>query len=164
MRTCSRVFVAVALIATAAGMTSAQQRQDASQGADGFRFRSGVELINVTASVTDDTGRFVSGLRKDDFSVFEDGEPQTVTHFSNERVPVSLGILLLTSTVLYLIPRTAVLGVVLLSAYLGGAVAIQMRAGSPTFETIFPVLFALLAWAGIYLRERRLAALLPLRK
>ncbi|HZP06302.1 MAG TPA: DoxX family protein [Terracidiphilus sp.] len=77
---------------------------------------------------------------------------------------VSLGILLLTSTVLYLIPRTAVLGAVLLSAYLGGAVAIQMRAGSPTFETIFPVIFALLAWAGIYLRERRLATLLPLRK
>ncbi len=77
---------------------------------------------------------------------------------------VGIGILLLVCTVLYLIPRTAVLGAVLLSAFLGGAVAIQMRAGSPTFETIFPVLFAILAWAGLYLRERRLAALLPLRR
>jgi VWFA-related protein len=61
---------------------------------DGFRFRSGVELVNVTATVTDDTGRFVSGLRKEDFVLYEDGKQQEVTHFSNERVPVSLGILL----------------------------------------------------------------------
>jgi VWFA-related protein len=66
----------------------------AAQSSDGFRFRSGVELINVTATVTDDNGRFVSGLRKEDFSIFEDGARQEVTHFSNERVPVSLGILL----------------------------------------------------------------------
>ena len=61
---------------------------------DGFRFRSGVELINVTASVTDDDGRFVSNLTKADFTLYEDGTPQEITHFSNERVPVSLGILL----------------------------------------------------------------------
>ena len=61
---------------------------------DGFRFRSGVELINVTASVTDDSGRFVSNLGKGDFTLYEDGQPQEITHFSNERVPVSLGILL----------------------------------------------------------------------
>jgi Ca-activated chloride channel family protein len=66
----------------------------AAQGQEGFTFRSGVELINVTATVTDDNGRFVSGLRKEDFTVYEDGERQEVTHFSNERVPVSLGILL----------------------------------------------------------------------
>ena len=53
-----------------------------------------MELVNVTATVTDDDGRFVSGLRKEDFTVFEDGERQDVTHFSNERVPVSLGIAL----------------------------------------------------------------------
>ena len=97
MRTCSRLFVSAALVAVAVGLPSAQQRPDTSQGADGFKFRSGVELINVTASVTGDDGRFVSGLRKDDFSVFEDGELQAVSHFSNERVPVSLGILLDTS-------------------------------------------------------------------
>ena len=61
---------------------------------DGFSFRSGVELINVTATVTDDDGRFVPNLRKEDFTVYEDGELQQVTHFSNERVPVSLGIVL----------------------------------------------------------------------
>jgi Ca-activated chloride channel family protein len=66
----------------------------AAQDQEGFTFRSGVELINVTATVTDDDVRFVSGLRKEDFTVFEDGERQEVTHFSNERVPVSLGILL----------------------------------------------------------------------
>jgi VWFA-related protein len=62
------------------------------QSTDGFRFRSGVELVNVTATVTDDTGRFVSGLLKEDFTVYDDG-----TYFSNDRVPVSLGILLDTS-------------------------------------------------------------------
>lgn len=64
------------------------------RGQEGFSFRSGVELINVTATVTDNEGRFVSGLRKEDFSVYEDGEPQVISHFSNERVPVSLGIVL----------------------------------------------------------------------
>ena len=61
---------------------------------DGFRFRSGVELVNVTATVTDDTGRFVSGLRKEDFTVYDDDVRQDVSYFSNDRVPVSLGILL----------------------------------------------------------------------
>jgi hypothetical protein len=56
-----------------------------------------------------------------------------------------------------------VLGALLLTGFLGGAVAIQVRAGSPTFETIFPVLFGILTWAGIYLREPRLSALMPLR-
>jgi Ca-activated chloride channel family protein len=64
---------------------------------DQFRFKSGVELINVTATVSDANGRFVSGLTKDDFVVFEDSERQTVTHFSAERVPVSLGVVLDTS-------------------------------------------------------------------
>jgi Ca-activated chloride channel homolog len=64
---------------------------------ESFRFRSGVELVNVTATVTDDEGRFVSGLRQEDFKVYEDGEEQPISHFSNERVPVSLGILLDTS-------------------------------------------------------------------
>ena len=62
-----------------------------------FRFRTGVELINVTATVTDEGGRFVSGLRKEDFRVYQDNELQPVTHFNNERVPVSLGIALDTS-------------------------------------------------------------------
>lgn len=75
-----------------------------------------------------------------------------------------IGILLLVSTLLYLIPRTAVLGAILLTGFLGGAVAIQMRAGSPIFETLFPVIFGVLVWAGIYLREGRLCALIPARR
>ena len=87
-----RVTSAVALAAFAAAAAGVSV-----EAQDGFRFRSGVELINVTATVTDDNGRFVGGLRKDDFTVYEDGQAQEVTHFSNERVPVSLGLLLDTS-------------------------------------------------------------------
>ncbi|HEV3058940.1 MAG TPA: VWA domain-containing protein [Vicinamibacterales bacterium] len=75
------------------GSPGARQGQEA----PGFRFKSGVELVNVTATVTDGSGRFVSGLGQDDFQIFEDNEPQAVTHFSADRVPVSLGILLDTS-------------------------------------------------------------------
>lgn len=74
-----------------------------------------------------------------------------------------IGILLLICTLVYAFPRTAILGAVLLTGFLGGAVAIQMRAGSPLFETDFPVLLGLLVWAGIYLRDTRLHKLLPLR-
>jgi Ca-activated chloride channel family protein len=73
------------------------QEQQPAQESQSFRFRTGVELINVTATVTDPSGRFVPGLRKEDFRVFQDGEEQPVTHFNNERVPVSLGIALDTS-------------------------------------------------------------------
>jgi VWFA-related protein len=78
-----------------AGLLIAPAR--AAQQDDPFRFRSGVELINVTATVSDATGRFVSGLHQDDFLVYEDDQPVQVTHFSSERVPVSLGIVLDTS-------------------------------------------------------------------
>jgi VWFA-related protein len=66
-------------------------------GQEGFRFKSGVELINVTATVTDRSGRFASGLTLDDFVIYEDDKPVEVTHFSAERTPVSLGIVLDTS-------------------------------------------------------------------
>jgi hypothetical protein len=74
---------------------------------------------------------------------------------------VTIGVLLTVCTILYAIPRTAVLGAVLLTGYLGGAVAIHLRAGSPLFETVFPVLFGVLAWLGIYLRCRALRLVLP---
>jgi Ca-activated chloride channel homolog len=80
--------IAILLAATGAVGTLAGQEQG------GVTFKSGVELINVTATVTDGEGRFVSGLRKEDFAVYEDGQRQEITHFSNERVPVSLGIAL----------------------------------------------------------------------
>jgi len=68
-----------------------------SSNQDSFRFKSGVELVNVTATVADSSGRFVPGLTKDDFIVYEDDVRQTVSQFSAERVPVSLGIALDTS-------------------------------------------------------------------
>jgi VWFA-related protein len=66
-------------------------------GQEGFKFKSGVELVNVNVTVTDRTGRFVPDLTQDDFVVYDDSKPQEVTHFSAERVPVSLGIVLDTS-------------------------------------------------------------------
>jgi len=83
----------VALVAVLVITTNGQEPQDR----EVFRFRTGVELINVTATVTDVNGRFVSGLRKEDFQLFEDGQEQTITHFNAERVPVSLGLVVDTS-------------------------------------------------------------------
>jgi DoxX-like family len=78
-------------------------------------------------------------------------------------IPV-VGTILLICTAFYVIPPTSVFGAVLLTGYLGGAVASSLRAGNPLFETVFPILFAILMWAGIYLREGRLHALLPVRR
>lgn len=72
--------------------------------------------------------------------------------------------LLLAGTLLYALPVTSVLGAVVLTGYLGGAVAIYVRAGSPLFETIFPVLFGTILWAGLLMRERRLLLVFPLRR
>ena len=91
-----RFRLAVLASVTAAAVTVVGA-QTSSQGDDGFRFKSGVELVNVTATVSDDNGHFVPGLTKDDFTIFEDGEQREITNFSSERVPVSLGILLDTS-------------------------------------------------------------------
>jgi Ca-activated chloride channel homolog len=87
----------VALAAAAAVMALAGTAPAAEQQPEGFRFKSGVELINVTATVTDRSGRFYGQLRQDDFTVYEDGRPVEVTHFSAERTPVSLGIVVDTS-------------------------------------------------------------------
>jgi hypothetical protein len=64
--------------------------------------------------------------------------------------------------VLYLIPKTAVLGSILLTAYLGGAVATNLRLHNPAFNTWFPVVFGILAWVGLWLRERRVGEVFPL--
>jgi len=67
------------------------------QDQGGFKFKSGVELINVTATVTDRSGRFAGRLRKEDFVVYEDNKLVEVSHFSSDRTPVSLGIVVDTS-------------------------------------------------------------------
>lgn len=82
----------------------------------------------------------------------------------SEQVIVPLGIVLIVCTLVYLVPRTAVLGAILLTGYLGGAVATHVRAGNGWFETLFPVIFAAVVWAGLLLREPRLRALFPLRR
>jgi DoxX-like family len=82
----------------------------------------------------------------------------------SENVIVPLGIVLLICTVLYLIPRTAVLGAILLSGYLGGAVATHVRAGESLFSIIFPVILGILLWLGLYLRDPVLGKLVPVHQ
>ena len=75
-----------------------------------------------------------------------------------------LGTVLLICTVLYAVPRTAVLGAILLTGYLGGAVATHVRVESPLFtHTLFGVYLGVMLWGGLYLRDIRLRALFPLR-
>ena len=77
-----------------------------------------------------------------------------------ESVLVPLGIVELTCTVIYLIPRTSVLGAILLTGYLGGATAASVRSGQ---SFIFPVIVGILVWGGLFLRDPRIRALIPLK-
>jgi len=81
-----------------------------------------------------------------------------------ESTIIGIGIVLLGCTLLYLIPRTSIFGALLLTAYMGGAVATHVRAQQPVFNIVFSVVFACLVWGGIWLREPRLAELLPLKR
>jgi DoxX-like family len=74
-----------------------------------------------------------------------------------------IGLLQLACVLLYLIPQTALLGTVLLTGYLGGAIASYVRMGEP-YPVLVPLTTCLLAWLGLYLREERLRALLPIRR
>jgi hypothetical protein len=78
---------------------------------------------------------------------------------------VPIGIIELVCLVLYLVPRTSVLGAILLTGYLGGAVATHVRVGSPLpTHTLFPLYVGAMLWGGLYLRERHLHAVLPFRR
>jgi hypothetical protein len=80
-------------------------------------------------------------------------------------VVLSLGVILLTCTVVYVIPRTSVLGAVLLTGYLGGAIATHVRVGNPLFtHVLFPTYVAALLWGGLMLRDPRLLAFFPIRR
>ena len=82
-----------------------------------------------------------------------------------ESVIIPLGIVLLASTIIYVIPRSSVLGAILLTGYLGGAVATHVRVGDPLFShVLFPVYLGVLIWLGLYLRDDRMSALIPLRE
>ena len=118
------------------------------------------------------TGRILSGLAA--LFLLFDGVAKlfkpapvvdaTVQLGYSESVLLGLGITLTACTILYLIPRTSVLGAILLTGYLGGAVATHVRVGGPLFSVIFPILFGALVWGGLFLRESRLRALIPLRR
>ena len=77
---------------------------------------------------------------------------------------VVIGAIEFVCLVLYLVPRTSVLGALVLTGYLGGAIATHVRVGSPLpTHTLFPIYVALMVWGGLYLRENRLRGLLPFR-
>ena len=138
---------------------------------------SKVETVSGTAGVEVSSkqlwaGRIISGLAIL-FLVFDGVTkvikvPAVMQASAQLEYPVRLipatGMVLLACTLVYAIPRTSVLGAILLTAYLGGAVATQFRVGNPFFfETLFPVYFSFLVWGGLFLRERRLRALIPFR-
>lgn len=91
--------------------------------------------------------------------------PMVLTEFTRlgyqESVVVPIGLLELTCAIIYLVPRTSVFGAILVAAYLGGATATLVRVGDLTF--FMPALLGAMAWGGLYLRDERLRALLPLR-
>jgi hypothetical protein len=93
--------------------------------------------------------------------------PAVAEAFGRLGYPLSLasgiGVLALICTAVYAIPRTAALGAVLLTGYLGGAIATQLRIGAGAFPVVFPIIIAGLVWGGLFLRDSRLRAFLPLR-
>ena len=91
------------------------------------------------------------------------GVEGTLRYGFSESVIIPLGILLTACTIIYVIPHTAVLGAILLTGYLGGAVATHVRFGDPWFPILFPVCNGALVWDELYLRDGRLRALIPLR-
>jgi DoxX-like family len=78
-----------------------------------------------------------------------------------ERLIVPVGLIELTCVIVYLVPSTSVLGAILLTGLLGGATVTTLRIGDPTYP--LPILLGMMAWGGLYLRDRRLRALIPLR-
>jgi hypothetical protein len=120
------------------------------------------------------TGRILSGLVvffllvDAGFKLIRPLPAPAVEAFGKLGYPVEfaggIGILLLACVAVYLIPRTSVLGAILLTGYLGGAVASHVRVGDPWFShALFPVYVGLLIWGGLYFREPGLRAIIPLR-
>lgn len=118
------------------------------------------------------TGRVLSGLVV--LFLLVDGvmklfkPPIVITTTAQLGVPESvitlLGALLVGSTILYLIPRTSVLGAILLTGYFGGAIMTQLRVGNPLFShVLFPVYLGIMVWGGLYARDLGVRALIPLK-
>jgi hypothetical protein len=115
------------------------------------------------------TGRIASGLAALFFlmdGVMKLFKPAVVVEATRqlgypESDIIGIGVLLLVCTLLYLFPRTSILGAILLTGYMGGAVASQVRIGAGWFNVAFAVLFGVLVWAGLWLRDVRVRNLLP---
>jgi hypothetical protein len=90
--------------------------------------------------------------------------PEVLKNFTHlgypEKLALPLGIVELLCAIIYAIPRTSVLGAILITGYLGGAVATHVRIGEPF---VLPIIFGVLVWGGLFLRDPRLRALIPLR-
>jgi hypothetical protein len=81
----------------------------------------------------------------------------------SESVIVGLGIVLVACTIIYLVPRSSALGAILLTGYLGGAVATHVRVGEALFPILFPIILGALIWGGLLLRDNRMYVVLPWR-
>lgn len=114
------------------------------------------------------TGRIVTGLvvlfLAFDAAVKLLGAPEAVEATAKLGFPpgmlLTLGVIQLVCLTVYLIPRTAILGAVLWTGYLGGAIATHLRTGGPVFSLVFPVIVAALLWGGLWLRDHRTRAVL----
>ena len=135
-----------------------------------------MESVSQTASVAKSrlwTSRILSGIAVL-FMLFDSTIhlmviSPVVDAFNQLGYPVSLaialGIIELVCVAIYLVPRTSVLGAILLTGYLGGAVAANLRIGTPLFSNmLFPVYVGVLVWGGLYLRDARLRELFPIRR
>ena len=137
----------------------------------------GVELLATRAGEISAgriwTGWAISGLMGA-FLLFDVGAkfakpPQVLEAFARTGWPMrqasTLGAILLTCTVLYLVPQTSVLGAILLTGYLGGAVATNLRLENPLLtHTLFPVYIGVLSWIGLWVRDPRLGSVLHLSR
>ena len=103
----------------------------------------------------------MSGVMK--FNLPEDAIVQMSKHNWDPKIMPVLGIIELGSTLLYIIPQTAVLGAILLTGYLGGAVCSHVNYAEYT-HMLIPLALGVLVWVGLYLRDHRIRELAPIRK
>jgi DoxX-like protein len=131
-----------------------------------------MEAVTATAQTSSKmvwTGRIVSGIvalfliAGSTWGIIKRAEmaPEMARMGYPEGIGVKISITCILCALIYAFPRTAVLGAILLTGYLGGATATHVRIGEPFF---IPVLVAVLAWGGIFLRDARLRALIPFRR
>jgi len=135
--------------------------------------KSATQAVRTTSKGTLWTGRIMSGLviaflLMDAIMKFVI-PPAVVKGMADSGWPlhfsVTLGIILMSCIILYTIPRTSVLGAILLTGYLGGAVASNMRLELPLLtHVLFPVYVGVLAWGGLFFRDAKLRELIPLKK